>query len=75
MNQASDEIPECKLKLQETMDVLALSSDHFREVIFSSSDTAVDLAFLDLRLAMVRFLAARAECQEICQPKSLVAGK
>jgi hypothetical protein len=64
-DQIYDENCECKVRLDAALDVLALSSARLKSVIFSGSEEAIDSAYTELRVARMRFLAARAVYQEM----------
>jgi hypothetical protein len=64
MSHACNEVCECKVRLDVAIDLLALSSERLKDVIFSGSEEAVKSAHSSMRFARMRFLEALAECRE-----------
>jgi hypothetical protein len=52
------------MRLDAAKDLLALSSAHLSNVIFSGPDDAIESAYAAIRLARMRFLAALADYRE-----------
>lgn len=61
---------ECKIRLNAAIDLMALSSARLKGVIFTGPEEAVESALAGLRFARMRFLEARADSREFCQPMS-----
>ena len=62
MNHQCDD--ECRIRLDMTIDLLALSSARLKEVIHTGSEDAIESVLMELRLARMRFLEARADYRE-----------
>jgi len=67
MNHTCDEQCECQTRLEAATDVLHLTSARLKTVIFSGREDAIEDADTALRVARVRFLAARAEYREVTE--------
>jgi hypothetical protein len=60
MDQRDDSGQESKVRLDAAFAALVMSSERLKAVIFSGTDEAVDESLAALRLARMRFLAARS---------------
>jgi hypothetical protein len=67
MGAYSNDNAELRLRLEASMDLLALSFAQLKDVIFAGPDDAVEFAGANLRLARFRFLEARADYREACE--------
>jgi hypothetical protein len=56
---------ECRMRREAAFDVLVLASARLKDVILTGPEESVEAAHAALRLARVRFLAARAICEEV----------
>src|SRR5579863_2700740 len=64
INNISDEDAESRIRLDAAIALLSLSSARLKNVIYSGPEEAVEAAYAALRVARVRFLAARADYRE-----------
>ena len=62
-----DEECECKVRLDAAMDILALSSSRLKGVIFAGPEDAIESAYMDIRIARLRFISARSDHRDVCQ--------
>jgi hypothetical protein len=64
MNNGTRLDPESMIRLDVALDILALSSARLQDMICSGAGEAAAIALATMRLARVRFLAARADSLE-----------